>query len=131
MKNKNNLVDIEKYIIKLISKHPKILSGRKNYKDSYNKLSPVGSFRRSASGLFDLTGNVHEWMHDYYELLSFDVAKGIDEKDRIGPNFGSGHVIRGSSWRSSSLTELRLTYREKSDSGLDDLGFRLARWIGE
>ena len=103
----------------------------KNYKDSYNKLSPVGSFRRSTSGLFDLTGNVHEWMHDYYELLSFDVAKGIDEKDRIGPNFGSGHVIRGSSWRSSSLTELRLTYREKADSGLDDLGFRLARWIGE
>jgi len=102
-----------------------------NYKDSYSKLSPVGSFRRSASGLFDLTGNVHEWMHDYYELLSFDVAKGIDEKDRIGPNFGSGHVIRGSSWRSSSLTELRLTYRENADSGLDDLGFRLARWIGE
>ena len=61
----------------------------------------------------------------------FKLLKGIDEKDRVGPNFGSGHVIRGSSWRSSSLTELRLTYRERADSGLDDLGFRLARWIGE
>jgi len=103
----------------------------KNYTDRFKKLSPVGSFKPSKSGIYDLTGNAHEWTHDFYELLSFDVSKGINELDRIGPNNGSGHVIRGSSWRSSSLTELRLTFRDKAINGEDDISFRVARWIGE
>ena len=102
----------------------------KRYKDNYKKLSPVMSFRSVKSGLFDITGNVHEWMHDYYELVDFKPSSEL-EKDRLGPLRGSGHVVRGSSWRSSSLTELRLTYRSKGVEGEDDIGFRLARWLGE
>ena len=100
-----------------------------NYKDSFNGLSPVGTFKKDRSGINDITGNVKEWVHDYYNFVS--LVKINLEKDRLGPDSGSSHVIRGSSWRSSSLSELRLTYREKGDKARDDVGFRLARWLGE
>lgn len=39
MKDKKNLIEVEKYIIKLVLKYPKILSGRKNYKNSYKRVN--------------------------------------------------------------------------------------------
>ena len=38
------------------------------------------------------------------------------------------HVIRGSSWRHATVTELRAAYRDYGDGRRDDLGFRLARY---
>tara|TARA_Y100001970_G_scaffold277248_1_gene381140 strand:- start:4917 stop:6917 length:2001 start_codon:yes stop_codon:yes gene_type:complete len=100
-----------------------------NYQDSFNGLSPVGSFKKNRSGINDITGNAKEWTHDYYSFVS--LVKIDLDIDRIGPEKGTSHVIRGSSWRSSSISELRLTYREKGEKGRDDVGFRLARWLGE
>jgi formylglycine-generating enzyme required for sulfatase activity len=37
-------------------------------------------------------------------------------------------VIRGSSWKSSAVTELRLAYRDYGDGKRNDLGFRIARY---
>lgn len=99
------------------------------YSDNYSNLSPVKSYQPINSGLYDITGNAHEWMNDYYELTNFE-SKNI-ELNRMGPVFGSGHVIRGSSWRSATLRELRLSFRDKSSNGADDISFRVARWLGE
>jgi formylglycine-generating enzyme required for sulfatase activity len=101
----------------------------KGYSDNYKNLSPVKSYQPTNSGLYDITGNTHEWMNDYYELTNFE-SKNI-ELNRMGPIFGNGHVIRGSSWRSATLRELRLSFRDKSSKGEDDISFRVARWIGE
>jgi len=101
----------------------------KGYFDNYKNLSPVKSYQPTNSGLYDITGNAHEWMHDYYELTNFEF-KNI-ELNRMGPIAGNGHVIRGSSWRSATLRELRLSFRDKSSKGEDDISFRVARWIGE
>ena len=101
----------------------------KGYSDNFANLSPVKSYQPTNSGLYDITGNAHEWMNDYYELTNFE-SKDI-EINRMGPLFGNGHVIRGSSWRSATLRELRLSYRDKSSNGEDDISFRVARWIGE
>jgi len=46
----------------------------------------------------------------------------------MGPSEGTQHVIRGSSWRSSSVTELRLAARDFGNSRRDDVGFRIARY---
>jgi formylglycine-generating enzyme required for sulfatase activity len=98
------------------------------YNDARPKLAPVASFSPTSLGLYDLGGNVSEWIHDHYELTPPGTA-GI-ERDRVGPPRGRQHVVRGSSWRSATLTELRYTYREAGSGPRDDVGFRLARWLG-
>jgi formylglycine-generating enzyme required for sulfatase activity len=41
---------------------------------------------------------------------------------------GNMHVIRGSSWRHATVTELRAAYRDNGDGRRDDVGFRIARY---
>jgi hypothetical protein len=50
-------------------------------------------------------------------------------KDPLGPTEGELHVIRGSSWMDSSISELRLTYRDYGTDARPDLGFRIARYL--
>jgi len=97
-----------------------------NFDDSYGGLAPVGSFDPNKKGLFDLGGNAKEWVHDYY---SIGYLSSSLEVNSTGPTFGSSHVVRGSSWKSSSLTELRLSYRDVLADSDDDVGFRVARWL--
>ena len=49
-------------------------------------------------------------------------------KDPVGPATGQHHVVRVSSWRHGSITELRLSYRDYSRAPRNDLGFRIARY---
>ena len=95
------------------------------YNDSFQVAAPVGSFGPSALGFFDLGGNVSEWIQDYYEIATIGV-EGI-VKDPLGPEIGGLHVVRGSSWTSATLTNLRLAYRDYNGSAREDLGFRIAR----
>ena len=50
-------------------------------------------------------------------------------KDLTGPKRGMENVIKGSSWSSASITELRFSYRDKSKDGGNTIGFRVARWL--
>ena len=98
-----------------------------NYTDGHAGLAPVGSFPAESSGLHDLTGNVSEWVHDYYAIVADPAAVGA--VDPLGPASGQSHVIKGSSWRSGSLTPLRAAYRDGLREGRDDVGFRIARYL--
>ncbi len=64
-----------------------------NYNDGYEKTSPVGSFPPNELGLYDLTGNVHEWVSDDY--------KGE----------GKYGVLRGGGWNSYLKKDLLVTAR--------------------
>lgn len=97
-----------------------------NYNDGYPAASPVGSFKPNALGIYDLGGNVSEWVSDRYSASL--IPPGRLERDPLGPKTGSVWVVRGSSWRHSSVTELRLSYRDSSASPKDDLGFRIVRY---
>ncbi len=101
--------------------------GLTNYSDDYTATAPVASFGSSTLGLHDLGGNVHEWIHDYYLISSSGL--GSVPVDPLGAADGSNHVLRGSSWRSGSITELRLAWRDQGSAGKDDVGFRVARYI--
>ncbi|NQZ23747.1 MAG: PEGA domain-containing protein [Colwellia sp.] len=95
------------------------------YNDNYIASAPVGSFRSNEKGLFDLSGNVAEWLHDYYQIqtgLSLNT-----NKDPMGPESGNYHVIRGASWEHGTRTELRLSFRDYGKDKRNDLGFRIAR----
>ena len=107
-------------------------SGNKNiingYSDSHKKLSPSDSYFKTASGYYDFLGNAKEWVNDFYtEEISINDTNFI--QDYIGPNFGKTHVIKGSSYLSFNLSELGISYRDDSEKGQEDLGFRVARWI--
>ena len=98
----------------------------RGYNDSFPVTSPAANFPRNLGGFFDIGGNVSEWCHDLYNPYT-----GFSQKEMIdpmGPATGTHHVVRGSSWRDGSITELRLSYRSYSNRGRDDLGFRAARF---
>ena len=96
----------------------------KNYNDGYEMLSPVGSFSANEKSIFDIGGNAREWVNDYY---GFNIS--YETINPTGPVSGTSHVIRGSGWKTSSLSELRLSYRDSLTGHADDVGFRLVRWL--
>ena len=98
-----------------------------NYKDNHRGLAPVGTFKNDISGLHDLTGNVKEWVHDYY-LVSVPKSNMI-YYDPSGPKKGVGHVVKGSSYLSATLQEVRASYRDSEVNKKDDIGFRIVRYL--
>ena len=97
-----------------------------NYNDGHLAAAPVGSFPAGNNGLFDMGGNVAEWINDFYGI-GMESAAG--PTDPLGPGSGEFHVIKGSSWAHGTLAELRLSYRDYGDQPRNDLGFRIARYV--
>ena len=64
-----------------------------NYIDGYEKTSPVGMFPPNLLGLYDLSGNVHEWVSDDYQ------------------GDGKYGVLRGGGWNSYLKKDLFVTAR--------------------
>ena len=101
---------------------PTILPG---YDDGYASTAPVGTFPANALGIHDGGGNVAEWVNDFYTVPTPGQTEAV--VDPTGPDRGTHHVIRGSSWRHAGVSELRLSYRDFGTDTRTDLGFRLAR----
>ena len=97
-----------------------------DYWDGYPVTSPAGKFNPNLLGVYDLGGNVAEWVNDYYSVYLENLKK-IDS-DPLGPEEGTARVIRGSSWRHSSISSLRFSYRDYGTQGRLDVGFRIARY---
>lgn len=101
---------------------PTVIPG---YDDGFASTSPVGRFRANGLGLFDVAGNVAEWVNDHYTVPT--PGQTTPQVDPTGPSRGSSYVIRGASWRKALQSELRLSYRDSGEQPRDDVGFRLAR----
>jgi formylglycine-generating enzyme required for sulfatase activity len=101
---------------------PVVLQG---YDDGYPATAPVGTFSPNALLMFDLGGNVAEWVNDVYAIPPADAPV---ERDPTGPESGDLHVILGSSFLHGSVSELRLSYRDYATKPRADVGFRIARY---
>lgn len=97
-----------------------------DYEDGFPATAPVDSYGPNAVGLKNMGGNVAEWTHDYYAILPSN--SGPPTRDPLGPESGDYHVIRGSSWMHSTVTELRLSFRDYGNKPRPDVGFRIARY---
>lgn len=104
-----------------------IVTGRilNGYSDGAIVSAEVGKFPANPRGLYDLGGNVSEWMNDVYRI---PVPGEAAEENPLGDEQGDNFTIRGASWSLSRLRELRLTYRDYGERGRDDVGFRVARY---
>ncbi len=83
----------------------------------------VDSFSPNTWGLYNMHGNVSEWVWDYYgEYNAVDVA------DPTGPENGTRRVYRGGGWNDFAKN-MRSAYRATlpEDKGRFNLGIRLVR----
>lgn len=57
---------------------------------------PVGTRNANALGIFDMSGNVYEWVWDWH--AAYTTASPYIDADSRGPTSGSFRVFRGGSW---------------------------------
>jgi formylglycine-generating enzyme required for sulfatase activity len=93
--------------------------------DGHAATANTGSFAANPLGLYDLGGNVSEWTTDLYTVQPASTAVAVDP---LSAAPGNMHVIRGSSWRHATVTELRAAFRDSGDGRRDDVGLRIARY---
>jgi len=97
----------------------------KGYTDHFWGPAPVGSFEPSPYGLFDIGGNVGEWVmdcwHDTYMRAPVDGSGWVNPGCKL-------RVIRGGYW-ASSPEQTRSAFRlsARPDSHDARIGFRVAR----
>jgi formylglycine-generating enzyme required for sulfatase activity len=95
-------------------------------RDGYIHTAPVGSYRPNAFGLFDMHGNVWEWVQDCasgnYSSAPTDGSVGT-----VGRCNSYNRVRRGGSWLS---IQTRLAFRLLGGPVASDVGFRVARTLG-
>jgi formylglycine-generating enzyme len=78
--------------------------------------SAIGQKQPNAWGLYDMLGNVWEWVQDYYNEKIFP--------DPIPPRSGKEHVLKGASFTGDSKNATYLTHAAGPGNGYD-IGFRL------
>ena len=88
-------------------------------------IKPVAALTPNAWGLFDMIGNVQEWVWDRYGDYS---SRAIT--DPTGPGEGAKRVARGGAWNYTSAG-CRAAFREPLEPSVhnDVTGFRLVRTI--
>lgn len=95
----------------------------KNQNDGYKNTSPVGKFKPNGLGIYDMTGNVWEWVQDWYDDNYY---KNSPKNNPRGPDSGQYRLLRGGSWRSVP-GDLRASSRDWDGPAVRDIGggFRL------
>ena len=88
--------------------------------------APVGSLKPNAFGLYDMHGNLWEWVEDSWHE-NYDGAP-TDGSAWLFGGEPSYRVVRGGSWRNESeLVRAAARDRRNINVRFDTLGFRVAR----
>jgi len=85
----------------------------------------VGSYPPNGFHLFDMAGNVWEWVSDWYAPDYYPRAQYLNP---LGPESGLMRIVRGGAWVNADGRYLRCAYRHKvpPDSYAYSIGFRVA-----
>ena len=111
-----------------LSNHGSLSTDALDATDGFLGLAPVGSFPdgRTPTGLYDMAGNVAEWVADRFE----DMPRGYGyeagaQVNPTGPTTGATHVIRGGDY-TEGAPGLRTTARARFSGVSPSIGFRCA-----
>ncbi len=100
-------------------------STQSNFYGTYGHPIRVGSLPANGYGLHDMSGNVVEWVSDYYEK---DYYLESPAENPTGPEYGKRRVIRGGGWRSGKMCAT-VDFRQSLRPNWVDInvGFRCAK----
>ncbi len=89
--------------------------------DSFDAVAPVGSFDATGYGVYDIAGNVWEWVEDTYHMDALEAPRD----GSAWTNGGLGRALYGGSWR-RTVEVARVSSRtwQEPDVTFDDIGFR-------
>jgi formylglycine-generating enzyme required for sulfatase activity len=86
---------------------------------------PVATKKPNAWGIYDMRGNVQEWVQDYFDPDYYGSSPAADPK---GPTTGDTRVVRGGSYHVRNwLTRVSLRANFPEAYQFGDVGFRLVR----
>jgi len=97
----------------------------RGYSDGFWGPAPVMTFAANPFGLYDINGNVSQWVQDCWHESY--VSAPTDGSGWLNPGC-STHVVRGGSW-GSSPEQVNSAYREGADGSMRSgrVGFRVLR----
>lgn len=92
-----------------------------NYDNSGYKCHEVATLEPNDLGIYDMSGNVEEWCHDWFDKYSVH-----SQYNPVGPLTGWPRVIRGGAWN-CYYSHVRVSYRNHNypDERRVTYGFRL------
>ncbi len=96
------------------------------YEDNSNDIShPVGSLNPNEIGVYDMSGNVWEWVWDI-----FDSYPAGEFSNPTGPETGTFRVKKGGAWNAPyNSSELVLRSSSTATTANRGIGFRVCRYI--
>ena len=95
-----------------------------NY-DNRAGTTPVGSYPSNPYGLYDMAGNVWEWVADWYDPHYYAVSPTEDPQ---GPATGTVKVLRGGAWLLfPEFCRVSYRFRNNPNFRFNLIGFRLAK----
>lgn len=86
---------------------------------------PVGSYPPNGYSLYDMAGNVWEWVADWYDPAYYASSP---PRNPPGPADGRLRIVRGGGWVDADVRRVRCSYRHKvpDDTYSYSIGFRVA-----
>jgi formylglycine-generating enzyme required for sulfatase activity len=87
--------------------------------------TPTRQFAPNGYGLYDVIGNVWEWVSDWYAP---DMYRSGGDRNPTGPAEGRMRILRGGGWPVSDIRMLTCTHRHEvpPDTYSYSIGFRIA-----
>lgn len=94
-----------------------------NCRDGFIRLAPVGSFKPNAFGLYDVIGNVEEWVADCWHGTYKGAPRDARAWDAGCARF---NVVRGGAY-DAPPDDQRMTFRTMGGDASDSRGMRVVR----